>query len=59
MSRYTSDAAQRRSKKYIALHAQLAREVKQPRRSSLATKSPKQIRKFAKSELYYLYGDTP
>ena len=53
---WISDAAQRRSKRYVELHAQLEREVRRP---SLSAKSPKQVRKFAKSELHRLYGDTP
>jgi hypothetical protein len=58
MSRkWISDAVQRRSKTYAEKHAQLEREVRKPRRPSLAAKSPKQIRKFARSELYVLAGE--
>ena len=49
----------RKSAKYVALHAQLAKEVGESPRPSLAGKSPKQVRKFAKSELHRMYGDAP
>lgn len=51
------DSRTRSSKNYRELHEQLAREVYGDHPPSLAAKSPKQIRKFAKSELYRLHGE--
>lgn len=58
--RWISDAKQRRSKRYVELHAQLRREVEQqPKRRALPAKSEKQSRHIARSEFYRNFGETP
>jgi hypothetical protein len=54
-AKHISDGRQRRSAKYIALHAQLRKEA----REGKSTKSPKQFRKFARSELFRACAERP
>jgi len=58
MSRWTSDAKQRRSRKYIELHAALAADVAADKRKpSISAKSPKQLRKWAQHEIHRMCGE--
>jgi hypothetical protein len=54
---WISDGKQRRSATYRRKHLQLETEVRAKHRPSLSAMSPKQIRKFARSELFALAGE--
>ena len=56
-ARHIMDARARASKKYRETHEKLRREVYGDQAPTLAAKSPKQIRKFAKSELFRLHSE--
>lgn len=53
MSKWSSDAKQRRSRKYQSLHAQLVKDVRENKRPALLDK---RSRKVARSEQFRLVG---